>query len=44
MVFPANLYSDDVITDVITICGNQNFHLRIFVKVRVVTVSHQTAS
>jgi len=33
----ANLYSDDVSNDVITICGNRNFHLRLFVKVRVVT-------
>jgi len=28
----ANLYSDDVIDDVITIRENQNFHLRLFVK------------
>jgi len=33
-----NLYSDDVIVDVITICRNRNFHLRHFVKVQVVTV------
>jgi hypothetical protein len=28
----ANLYSDDVIIDVLTIRGNRNFHLRFFVK------------
>jgi len=33
-----NLYSDDVIVDVITMCGNQNFHLRLFVKMWVVTI------
>jgi hypothetical protein len=33
----ANLYSDDVIDDVITIRENQNFHLHLFVKVWVVT-------
>jgi hypothetical protein len=32
-----NLYFDDVVVDVITIRGNQNFHLRLFVKVWVVT-------
>jgi hypothetical protein len=30
----ANLYSDDVINDVITIRGNQNFYLPLFVKGR----------
>jgi hypothetical protein len=33
----ANLYSDNIIDDVITIRGNRNFHLRLFVKVWVVT-------
>jgi hypothetical protein len=28
----ANLYSDDVIDDFITIRGNRNFYLRLFVK------------
>jgi hypothetical protein len=37
MYSAVNLYFDDVVVDVITIRGNQNFHLRIFVKVRVVT-------
>jgi len=37
MVFAANLYSDDIIDDVIMIRGNQNFHLCLFVKVWVVT-------
>jgi hypothetical protein len=32
-----NLYSDDVVVDITTIRGNQNFHLCFFVKVRVVT-------
>jgi hypothetical protein len=40
MYFAVNLYSDDVIVDVITIRGNRNFHVRLFVKVRVVTVDH----
>jgi hypothetical protein len=31
-----NLYSDDVVVDAITIRGNRNFHLRLFVKVQVV--------
>jgi hypothetical protein len=29
-----NLYFDDVIDDVITIRGNRNFHLHLFVKSR----------
>jgi len=33
----ANLYFDDIIDDVITIRENWNFHLRLFVKVQVVT-------
>jgi hypothetical protein len=36
--YAANLYYDDVIDDVITIRGNRNFHLRFFVKRRVVIV------
>jgi hypothetical protein len=32
MYFAVNLYSDDVVVDVITIRENQNFHLHIFVK------------
>jgi hypothetical protein len=38
MYSAVNLYSDDVVVDVITILGNRNFHLRLFVKVRVVTL------
>jgi hypothetical protein len=41
-----NLYSDDIIVDVITIRGNQNFHLCLFVKVWVITVevsNHDTS-
>jgi hypothetical protein len=37
LFFAVNLYSDDVIDDVITIRENQNFYLRLFVKVQVVT-------
>jgi hypothetical protein len=37
MYSAVNLYSDDVVVDVITIQGNRNFHLRIFVKVRFIT-------
>jgi hypothetical protein len=37
MYSAVNLYSDDVVVDVITIRKNQNFYLRLFVKVRVVT-------
>jgi hypothetical protein len=39
MYYAVNLYSDDVVVDVITIRGNRNFQLRLFVKVRVVTNS-----
>jgi len=40
MYFVANLYFDDVLDDIITIRENQNFHLRLFVKVlEVVTMS-----
>jgi hypothetical protein len=38
LFFAANLYSDVVIDDVRTIRGNQNFHLRLFVNVLVVTI------
>jgi len=37
MYSAVNLYSNDVVVDVITIRGNRNFHLHFFVKVRVVT-------
>jgi hypothetical protein len=36
MYFAVNLYYDDVVVDVITICENRNFHLCLFVKVLVV--------
>jgi hypothetical protein len=42
MYSAVNLYSDDVVVDVITIRRNQNFHLRIFVKKRVVTFDRKS--
>jgi hypothetical protein len=39
MYSAVNLYSDDVVVDVITIRENQNFHIRLFVKVSIVTLS-----
>jgi len=38
MYSTVNLYSNDIVVDVITRYGNRNFHLRFFVKVRVVTI------
>jgi hypothetical protein len=37
MYYALNLYFDDVIVDIIMTRENRNFHLRLFVKVRVVT-------
>jgi hypothetical protein len=39
MYSAVNLYYDDVVVDIITIRENQNFHLCLFVKVQVVTIS-----
>jgi hypothetical protein len=32
MYSAVNLYSDDIVVDVVTIRENRNFHLRIFIK------------
>jgi hypothetical protein len=48
MYSAVNLYSDDVVVDVITICGNQNFHLRLLVKsrslvIKIVQIQNQSS-
>jgi hypothetical protein len=42
MYSAVNLYSDDIVDDVITIRENRNFHLRLFVDVQVVTPDSRT--